>query len=65
MLTYNNQIFRNSFGIIYCHLTKVSAQTNKCIIFESDELSITLSTLCYCDEHILALEGLHASCHQM
>ena len=41
----NNQIFRNCFVIIYCHLTKVSSQINKCIIFDPIELSITLSTL--------------------
>ena len=46
MLTDNNQIFRNCFVIIiYCHLTKVSSQINKCIIFEPNEISITLSTL--------------------
>ena len=45
MFTYNNHIFRNWFVIIYCHLTKVSPQINKCIIFEPNELSITLSTL--------------------
>ena len=45
MLTDNNQIFRNCFVIIYCHLTKVSSQINKCIIFEPNEVSITLSTL--------------------
>ena len=45
MLTDNNQIFRNCFVIIYCYLTKVSSQINKCIIFEPNELSITLSTL--------------------
>ena len=45
MLTANNQIFRNCFVIIYCHLTEVSSQINKCIIFEPNELSITLSTL--------------------
>ena len=44
MLTDNNQIFRNCFVIIYCHLTKVSSQINKCIIFEPNELSLTLST---------------------
>ena len=38
----NNQIFRNYFVIIYCHLTKVSSQINKCIIFEPNELSIIL-----------------------
>ena len=47
MLTDNKQIFSNCFVIIYCHLTKVSAQLNKCIIFEPNELSITLSTLWY------------------
>ena len=31
--------------MILCHLTKVSAQINKCIIFEANELSVTLSTL--------------------
>ena len=38
MLTDNNQIFRNCFVIIYCYLTKVSSQINKCIIFEPNEL---------------------------
>ena len=42
MLTDNNQIFKNCFVIIYCHLTKVSSQINKCIIFEPNEVSITL-----------------------
>ena len=46
MLTDNNQIFRNCFVIIYCHITKVLSQINKCMIFEPNELSITLSTLC-------------------
>ena len=46
MLTDYNQIFSNYF-IVYCHLTKVLSQINKCIIFEPNELSITLSTLCY------------------
>ena len=41
----NNQLFRNCFVIIYCHLTKVSPQINKWLIFEPNELSITLSTL--------------------
>ena len=45
MLTDNNQIFRNCSVGIYCHLTKVSFQINKCIIFEPNELSITLPTL--------------------
>ena len=44
MLTDNNQIFVNWFVIIH-HLTKVSAQIIQCIIFERNELSITLSTL--------------------
>ena len=48
MLTDNNQIFRNCFVIIYCHLTNVLSQINKCIIFETNELSITLSTLWSC-----------------
>ena len=47
MLIDNNQIFRNCFVIIYCHLTKVSCQINKFIIIEPNELSITLSTLWY------------------
>ena len=43
MLMDNNQIFRNCFVIIYCHLTKVSSQINsKCTIFGPNELSITL-----------------------
>ena len=46
MLTDNNQIFRNCFVIIYCYLTKVSTQINKCIIFEPIALSLTLSILC-------------------
>ena len=41
----NNQILRNCFVIICCHLTKVSSQINKCLIFEPNELSITLSTI--------------------
>ena len=44
MLTNRNQIFTNCFVIIYCHVTKVSSQINKFIIFEPNELSITLST---------------------
>ena len=47
MLTDNNQIFSNCFVIMYYHLTKVSSQINKCIIYEPNELSITLSTLSY------------------
>ena len=45
MLTDNNQIFRNWFVIIHRHLTKVSAQLIQCIIFELNELSITLYLL--------------------
>ena len=40
----NNQIFRNCF-IIYCHLTKVSSQINKCIIFEPNELYNTIYSM--------------------
>ena len=47
MLTDSNQIFRNCFVIIFCYLTKVSSQINKCIIFEPNELSMTLSNLLY------------------
>ena len=47
MLTDNKQIFRNWFVIIHRLLTKVSAQIIQCIIFERNELSITLSTLWY------------------
>ena len=47
MLMDNNQIFRNWFVIIYYHLTKVSSQIIQCIIFERNELSITLSNLWY------------------
>ena len=43
----NNQIFRNWFVIIHHHLRKVSAQILQCIIFEHNELSITLSTQWY------------------
>ena len=42
MLTNNNQIFRNWFVIIHRHRTKVSAQIIQCIIFERNELSITI-----------------------
>ena len=45
MLTDNNQIFRNWFVMIHRHLIKVSAQIMQCIIFERNELSITLCTL--------------------
>ena len=47
MLTENNQIFRNCFAIIYCHLTKVSSQINKFIIFEPNELSNSNSNAFY------------------
>ena len=47
MLTDNNQIFRNCFVIIYCYLTKVSTQINKCIIFLAHcTLFSTIYTLC-------------------
>ena len=60
MLTDNNQIFRNCF-IIYCHLTKVTCQINKCIIFEPNELFITLSTLWYNQVHLyIFILGLKA-----
>ena len=45
MLTDNNKIFRNWFVIIHRHPTKVSVQIIRCIIFERNELCITLSTL--------------------
>ena len=58
MLTDNNQIFRNCFVIVYCHLTKVSSQINKCIIFEHNELSITLYLLygvtCVCQQTVIS-----------
>ena len=41
----NNQIFRFYFVIIYCHLTKVSSQINKCIIFEPNELYNTIYSM--------------------
>ena len=56
MLMDNNQICRNCFVIIYSHLTKVSSQINKCIIFVPNELSITLSTLWL---HSLSLPRMH------
>ena len=52
MLTDNNQILRNWFVIIHCHLTKISAQIIQCIIFERNELYITLSTQCYYHQEI-------------
>ena len=55
MLTDNNQIFRNWFVIIQRHLTKVSAYMIQCIIFERNELSITLSTL-WCTAYGTAAE---------
>ena len=45
MLMDNNQVFRNCFVLIYCHLKKVSSQINKRIIFDANELFITISTL--------------------
>ena len=59
MFTDNNQIFRNWFVIIHRHLTKVSSQINKCIIFGRNELSLTLFTLWYNPVHPLnsALPG--------
>ena len=45
ILTDNIQIFRNLSVIIHRYLTKVSAQIIQWIIFERNELSITLSTL--------------------
>ena len=53
MLTDNNQIFRIWFVIIHRDLTKVSAQIIQCIIFERNELSITLSTLFYNSDRII------------
>ena len=41
----NNQIFRNWFVIIHRDLTKVSAQIIQCIIFERNELSITIYSM--------------------
>ena len=45
MLTDNNQIIRNCFVIIYCHLTKVLSQINKCIIFEPNKLYNTIYSM--------------------
>ena len=45
MLTDNNQIFINWFVINHRYLPKVSAQIIQCMIFERNELSITLATL--------------------
>ena len=64
MLTDNNQIFRIWFVINHRHLTKVSAQIIQCIIFERNELSITLSTLwcsLYCSLTNLQLKLLPAT----
>ena len=47
MLIGNDKIFRNCLVFIYCHLTKVSSQINKCIIFEPNELSVTLYNTIY------------------
>ena len=62
MLTDNNQIFRNCFVIIYCHLTKVSSQINKCIIFGPNGLSITLSTLWW---YLMTTLKISADCFQL
>ena len=62
MLTGNNQIFRNCFVIIYCHLTKVLSQINKCIIFELNELSITLSTLWWCSTWTVCASAGNTRC---
>ena len=45
MLVDNNQIVRNWFVIIHSHLTKVSAQIIKCIIFERNELYNTIYSM--------------------
>ena len=46
MLTYNNQTFRNCFGIIigiiYCHLTKVSAKIRFSLVFKFTSASVFL-----------------------
>ena len=54
MLKDSNQIFRNWFVIIHRHLTKVSSQIIRCISFERNELSTTLSTL----QHFFVPRGL-------
>ena len=43
-IKYFFKIHNVDFVIIYCHLKKVSSQIYMCIIFEPNELSITLST---------------------
>ena len=60
MLTDNNEIFRNCYVVIYCHLPKVSSQINKCIIFEPNEHSITLLYLLYGLTNILTNISLSA-----
>ena len=45
MLTDNKEIFRNCFVIIYCHLTKVSSQINKRIIFEPNDNNYTIYSM--------------------
>ena len=60
MLTDSKQIFRNCFVIIYCHLTKVSSQINKCWTFEPSitiysmvwDIHLTLTTTAI---HVIAL----------
>ena len=42
---HNIQMFMNCFVIIHYILPKVSTRRNKCIIFEPNVLSITLSTI--------------------
>ena len=54
MLKDKNEIFTNWFVIIRRHLTKVSAQIIQCIIFERNELSITIYS---------SLFGLHPCLH--
>ena len=41
----NNQIIRNCLVIIYCYLTKVSSQINKCTIFEPNEFSLSIYSM--------------------
>ena len=64
MLTDNNQIFRNWFVIIHRHLTKVLAQIIQCIIFERNELSITLSALWYNERIVTAMSLFWGFCWQ-
>ena len=59
MLTDNNQILRNCFVIIYCDLTKVASEINNCIIFQPNELSITLWVHWGVQVSSTALQRLH------